>query len=81
VLFFFCSWNPDAIVFNSFQAYGTPSYWVTYMFKESNGATFLNSQLQTPDPGSLIASAILCQNPQNNSTYLKIKVTNTYYFL
>lgn len=70
------NWNPDAIVFNSYQAYGTPSYWVTYMFKESNGATFLNSQLQTPDPGSLIASAILCQSPQNNSTYLKIKIAN-----
>lgn len=21
-------WNPDAIVFNSWQSYGTPSYWV-----------------------------------------------------
>ena len=25
-------WNPDAIVFNSAQAYGTPSYWVQQMF-------------------------------------------------
>lgn len=22
------TWNPDAIVFNSWQSYGTPSYWV-----------------------------------------------------
>ncbi|CAK8542996.1 unnamed protein product [Lathyrus sativus] len=70
------NWNPDAIVFNSNKAYGTPSYWVQYMFRESNGATFLNSQLLTTDPNSLAASAILCHNPQNNNTYLKIKVAN-----
>ncbi|XP_073222179.1 alpha-L-arabinofuranosidase 1-like isoform X2 [Cicer arietinum] len=68
-------WNPDAIVFNSNGAYGTPSYWVQYMFRESNGATFLNSQLQTTDPNSVVASAILLQNPQNKKTYLKIKIT------
>lgn len=43
-------WNPDAIVFDANQAYGTPSYWVQYMFRESNGATFLKSQLQGVDP-------------------------------
>ncbi|XP_020960332.1 alpha-L-arabinofuranosidase 1-like [Arachis ipaensis] len=70
-------WNPDAIVFNANKVYGTPSYWVQYMFRESsNGATFLESQLQTTDPTSLAASAILCQNPQNNKTSLKIKVAN-----
>ncbi|KAL2320590.1 hypothetical protein Fmac_029559 [Flemingia macrophylla] len=69
-------WNPDAIVFNSIEAYGTPSYWVQYMFKESNGATFLNSQLQTPDPFSVAASAILWKNPYNKKTYLRIKVAN-----
>ena len=77
----FCRWNPDAIVFNSNQVYGTPSYWVTYLFKESNGATFLNSTLQTTDPGTLAASAILVQDPQNKNTYLKIKVTNSYSLL
>ncbi|XP_057440568.1 alpha-L-arabinofuranosidase 1-like [Lotus japonicus] len=69
-------WNPDAIVFNSNQVYGTPSYWVTHMFKESNGATFLASTLQTPDPSSFDASTILWQNPQDKKTYLKIKVAN-----
>ena len=77
----FCSWSPDAIVFDSDQSYGTPSYWTQVLFKESNGATFINSQLQTPDPGTLAASAILCKNPQNNDTHLKIKVKNTYSLL
>ncbi|XP_058750656.1 alpha-L-arabinofuranosidase 1-like [Vicia villosa] len=69
-------WNPDAIVFDNNQAYGTPSYWVQYMFRESNGATFLNSKLHNTDLNSVAASAILCHNPLNNSTYLKIKVAN-----
>ncbi|CAI8613751.1 unnamed protein product [Vicia faba] len=69
-------WNPDAIVFDNNQAYGTPSYWVQYMFRESNGAIFLNSQLRNTDLNSVAASAILCHNPQNNSTYLKIKIAN-----
>ena len=67
-------WNRDAIVFNSNHVYGTPSYWVQFMFRESNGATFLKSQLQTPDSDSVPASAILWINPQDKKTYLKIKV-------
>ncbi|XP_027351116.1 alpha-L-arabinofuranosidase 1-like [Abrus precatorius] len=69
-------WNPDAIVFNSNQVYGTPSYWVQYLFRESSGATLLKSQLQTPAPYSTAASAIFWQNPQDKKTYLKIKVAN-----
>ncbi|KAG4915788.1 hypothetical protein JHK87_053345 [Glycine soja] len=69
-------WNRDAIVFNSNHVYGTPSYWVQFMFRESNGATFLKSQLQTPDSDSVPASAILWINPQDKKTYLKIKVAN-----
>nr|CAB3468192.1 unnamed protein product [Digitaria exilis] len=32
------SWLPDAIVFNSWQQYGTPSYWMQMLFRESSGA-------------------------------------------
>ncbi|KAG4912841.1 hypothetical protein JHK86_053274 [Glycine max] len=67
-------WNRDAIVFNSNHVYGTPSYWVQFMFRESNGATFLKSQLQTPESDSVPASAILWINPQDKKTYLKIKI-------
>jgi alpha-N-arabinofuranosidase len=77
-IFVLYRWNPDAIVFNTNQAYGTPSYWVQYMFRESNGAKFLKSKLQTTNHNSVAASAILWQNPQNNNTYLKIKVTYIY---
>ncbi|EFJ07842.1 hypothetical protein SELMODRAFT_269745 [Selaginella moellendorffii] len=34
-------WNPDAIVFDSWQQYGTPSYWMQHFFKMSNGAKLL----------------------------------------
>ncbi|KOM38686.1 hypothetical protein LR48_Vigan03g206800 [Vigna angularis] len=69
-------WNPDAIVFNSHEVYGTPSYWVQFMFRESNGATLLKSQFQTPHPDSVAASAMLWKNSQDQKTYFKIKVAN-----
>ncbi|KAK7336378.1 hypothetical protein VNO77_16918 [Canavalia gladiata] len=70
-------WNPDAIVFNSNQVYGTPSYWVQTLFKESNGATFLESQFQTLNPNLADASVISWENPRNNKKiYLRIKVAN-----
>nr|CAB3491306.1 unnamed protein product [Digitaria exilis] len=31
-------WNPDVIVFNTWQYYGTPSYWMHILFRESSGA-------------------------------------------
>ncbi|KAM3205920.1 hypothetical protein P3L10_029330 [Capsicum annuum] len=49
---------PNAIVFTSSQVYGIPSYWMQHLFRESNGATLLNSTLQANPPNPLIASAI-----------------------
>lgn len=69
-------WNPDAIVFNSSQLYGTPSYWMQQFFRESNGATLLKSVLQANPSSSLIASAITWKNPVDNKEYLRIKVVN-----
>ncbi|KDP35692.1 hypothetical protein JCGZ_10878 [Jatropha curcas] len=68
-------WNPDAIVFNSAQQYGTPSYWVQRFFMDSSGATLLNATLQT-NSSALIASAIIWQNSVDNENYLKIKIVN-----
>lgn len=67
-------WNPDAIVFNSSQSYGTPSYWVQRFFTESSGATVLDTTLQTNT--SLIASAITWQDSNDSKTYLRIKIVN-----
>lgn len=67
-------WNPDAIVFNSSQQYGTPSYWMQQYFRESSGATLHNITLQTNLSASIIASAISWQNSEDNRDYLKIKV-------
>ncbi|KAJ6749544.1 hypothetical protein OIU85_000206 [Salix viminalis] len=67
-------WNPDAIVFNSSTHYGTPSYWVQKLFRESSGANLLDSKLQT-NSSTLVASAITWQN-SDGKTYLKIKIVN-----
>uniref|UniRef100_A0A6N2KSZ9 non-reducing end alpha-L-arabinofuranosidase n=1 Tax=Salix viminalis TaxID=40686 RepID=A0A6N2KSZ9_SALVM len=69
-----CRWNPDAIVFNSSKHYGTPSYWVQKLFRESSGANLLDSKLQT-NSSTLVASAITWQN-SDGKTYLKIKIVN-----
>nr|XP_043619691.1 alpha-L-arabinofuranosidase 1 [Erigeron canadensis] len=69
-------WQPDAIVFDSAQSYGTPSYWMQHFFKYSNGATLLNSTLQTNSSNSLAASAIVFQDPDDKKSYLRVKVVN-----
>ncbi|KVH99596.1 Alpha-L-arabinofuranosidase, C-terminal [Cynara cardunculus var. scolymus] len=51
-------WMPDAIVFDSYRSYGTPSYWMQRFFSVSNGATLLVSTLQSNSSNSLMASAI-----------------------
>ncbi|KAG5085999.1 hypothetical protein JHK82_053396 [Glycine max] len=68
-------WTPDAIVFDSHQHYGTPSYWVQHLFTTSSGATLLNTTLQT-STDSLVASAIEYTNPKDKKNYLRIKVVN-----
>ncbi|KAG0475123.1 hypothetical protein HPP92_014809 [Vanilla planifolia] len=69
-------WNPDAIVFNSWQHYGTPSYWMQQFFKESSGAIYIPSKLLTNSSGSLISSAIIWQNFEDGHKNLKIKIVN-----
>nr|ABV08816.1 alpha-L-arabinofuranosidase [Fragaria x ananassa] len=69
-------WSPDAIVFNSSQLYGTPSYWVQCFFSESSGATIFNATLQTESSTSLLASAILWKSSEDQKTYLRIKIVN-----
>jgi alpha-N-arabinofuranosidase len=68
-------WIPDAIFFNSYQNYGTPSYWLQHLFIESSGATLLNSILQNSST-SIVASAIQYKNSQDGNNYLRVKVVN-----
>ncbi|XP_062211069.1 alpha-L-arabinofuranosidase 1-like isoform X2 [Phragmites australis] len=68
-------WNPDAIVFNSWQHYGCPNYWMLHFFKDSSGAT-LHPTIQLSNYDQLVTSAITWKNPQDGNTYLKIKVVN-----
>uniref|UniRef100_A0A453AMN4 non-reducing end alpha-L-arabinofuranosidase n=1 Tax=Aegilops tauschii subsp. strangulata TaxID=200361 RepID=A0A453AMN4_AEGTS len=67
-------WSPDAIVFNSWQHYGCPNYWMLHFFKDSSGATFHPTTMQVSNYDQMVASAITWQSPKDKSTYLKIKV-------
>ncbi|KAG6411754.1 hypothetical protein SASPL_129838 [Salvia splendens] len=69
------TWNPDAIVFDSSKVYGTPSYWMQHFFRESNGATLLDSSLRSNLENSLIASAITWKDSDSRK-HLRIKVVN-----
>ncbi|KAL9331413.1 hypothetical protein ACSQ67_001023 [Phaseolus vulgaris] len=69
-------WIPDAIVFDSYQLYGTPSYWVQKLFIESSGAKLMHSKLKTASSNKLIASAISWQNSPYEKKYIRIKVVN-----
>ncbi|XP_073014704.1 alpha-L-arabinofuranosidase 1-like [Primulina eburnea] len=70
------SFNPDAIVFDSSEAYGTPSYWMQHFFKESNGAILLDSKLQADPSTSIVTSAISWNDSDKNKSYVRIKVVN-----
>ncbi|KAF9664496.1 hypothetical protein SADUNF_Sadunf16G0024800 [Salix dunnii] len=76
---FLSRWNPDAIVFNSSKHCGTLSYWVQKLFRESNGATLLDAELQT-NSSTLVASAITWRN-SDGETCLKIKVVSTQFMV
>eukprot|EP00262_Sarcandra_glabra_P020536 TRINITY_DN8221_c0_g1_i1.p1 TRINITY_DN8221_c0_g1~~TRINITY_DN8221_c0_g1_i1.p1 ORF type:complete len:671 (+),score=92.32 TRINITY_DN8221_c0_g1_i1:93-2105(+) len=69
-------WNPDAIVFNSWQQYGTPSYWMQQFFKESSGATLHPATFKGNNSNSLVASAITWQRSEDNCSFLRIKIVN-----
>ncbi|KAF7053275.1 hypothetical protein CFC21_061246 [Triticum aestivum] len=67
-------WTPDAIVFNSWQQYGTPSYWMQTFFGESSGAVIHPVRLNSSYSGSLAASAITWRD--NEDIFLRIKIVN-----
>ncbi|CAN6374835.1 unnamed protein product [Urochloa humidicola] len=68
-------WNPDAIVFNTWQHYGTPSYWMQTLFRESSGAMVHPITINSRYSGSLAASAITWQD-SGNSGFLRVKIVN-----
>ncbi|MBB6048770.1 alpha-L-arabinofuranosidase C-terminal domain-containing protein [Armatimonas rosea] len=52
------AWNPDAIVFNSSEAFGTPSYWVQQLFSTNRGDVVLPTKLvSSPKSGDQGATA------------------------
>ncbi|KAG0477502.1 hypothetical protein HPP92_013815 [Vanilla planifolia] len=71
--------NPDAIVFNSWQHYGTPTYWMQRFFSDSGGAIFHPSTVQSSSATRLAASAITLQSSEDSMAYFRIKIVNFGY--
>jgi alpha-N-arabinofuranosidase len=72
-------WNPDAVVFNSWQQYGTPSYWVQHFFRKSNGAHLVPSVVQAASStnlANLITSAVRTHNSSSGLDSLVVKAVN-----
>uniref|UniRef100_A0A0E0MC35 non-reducing end alpha-L-arabinofuranosidase n=1 Tax=Oryza punctata TaxID=4537 RepID=A0A0E0MC35_ORYPU len=68
------TWNPDAIVFNSWQQYGTPSYWMQTYFRESSGSVIHPIMISSSYSDSLAASAITWKDTED--IFLRIKIVN-----
>ncbi|XP_002987233.2 alpha-L-arabinofuranosidase 1 [Selaginella moellendorffii] len=65
-------WNPDSIVYDSWQSYGTPSYWVQKFFKLSSGATLLPSNITgSTNVNSVVTSAIRSSDTNDPSIIVK----------
>lgn len=70
-------WSPDAIVYNSWQQYGTPSYWLQHFFIHSSGAMHHPIKMESLDNNFIaVASAITWKQPEDGRSFLKIKVAN-----
>uniref|UniRef100_A0ACD5WAC7 Uncharacterized protein n=1 Tax=Avena sativa TaxID=4498 RepID=A0ACD5WAC7_AVESA len=65
------NWITDAIVFNSWQQYGTPSYWMQTFFHESSGSLIHPVRLTSSYSSSLAASAITWKDDED--MFLRIK--------
>ncbi|CAN6331228.1 unnamed protein product [Urochloa humidicola] len=64
-------WLPDAIVFNSWQQYGTPSYWTQMLFRESSGAVIHPVTITSSYSDSLVGSAITWKD--SDKSFLRVK--------
>ncbi|XP_056684838.1 alpha-L-arabinofuranosidase 1 isoform X1 [Spinacia oleracea] len=71
------TWNPDAIFFNTYKAYGIASYWVQTFFKESSGASLLNVHFHNHSMlENTYVTAISWTNKHEKKNYITIKVVN-----
>ncbi|XP_049935357.1 alpha-L-arabinofuranosidase 1-like isoform X2 [Nymphaea colorata] len=69
-------WESDAIVFDSWQHYGTPSYWAQQFFKESSGAFLLPSEICENSTNHMVASALTWHHLEDDAFRLKLKIVN-----
>lgn len=82
------NWNPNAIVFDSSQSYGTPSYWNQVMYSNSFAGALLNSvkTLKYTLSSAANFSVSICtstlnqtesKNKNGSNTMFIVKVVNT----
>ncbi|KAL3679004.1 hypothetical protein R1sor_021960 [Riccia sorocarpa] len=69
-------WNPDCIVFDNWQQYGTPSYWVQQLFKDSNGARLLPFSLSSTWGSNPIVSVLRRHDKDLDADFVLIKAVN-----
>lgn len=69
-------WNPDAILFNSLHAYGTPSYWAQWMFSRNRGDVVLHTTVKEPPaPDPLTKGAVGVATWATAAEFTDLKVT------
>ncbi|KAL3679003.1 hypothetical protein R1sor_021959 [Riccia sorocarpa] len=69
-------WMPDAIVLDSWQQYGTPSYWVQQLFKYSSGATLLPFSILSSWASNPVVSVLRRHDKDLNADFLVVKAVN-----
>jgi alpha-L-arabinofuranosidase len=69
-------WNPNAILFNQSQVYGTPSYWVQVLFASNRGDQILPVELDVPASAAPVIEGKVGVGTWNTRAEFKdIKVT------
>lgn len=69
-------WNPDVIVFNTWQHYGTPSYWMQKLFRESSGAMVHPTTISSGSSANSLAASAITWKDSENRLFLRVKASS-----
>jgi alpha-L-arabinofuranosidase len=70
------AWNPNAIIFNSSQVYGTPSYWVQCLYSTNRPDVLLPVDCQAPTKPVLAHGRIGLGTWETQAEFKDLKVTH-----
>jgi alpha-L-arabinofuranosidase len=69
-------WNPDAIVYNNHQSYGTPSYWVQQLFATNRADKVVATEWNVPLKPAQPAGGIGLMTWETSAEFKDIKLTS-----